>query len=159
MQSILEKWGSLITEATKLSSIPPAFIAAIIALESGGDPTVTRFEAEDYERLKKEYPDWEDDRVRANATSWGLCQVMGHEYGGPPHELQDGMTNLRTTIALLAADAERFQLDLRKDFEALFRCHNTGHPEGKTYDSLYVQHGIERMKLWQEITSPESAPQ
>jgi len=44
MQSIKQKWGAGITAACALSSVPPAFIAALIANESGGNPDAKRFE-------------------------------------------------------------------------------------------------------------------
>jgi soluble lytic murein transglycosylase-like protein len=159
MQSIHAKWNDLIVEATKLSSIPPAFVGALIANESGGDPTVSRFEPKVYDRLKAKHPEWDDTRAVLNASSLGLTQIMGVNYPGPPQELRDPATNLFFAVKMLAGFAERFQLDLRSEFEQLLRCWNAGTPHGTTTDSLYVQHGIERMKIWQEITSPESAHQ
>lgn len=44
MQSIKTKWGVPIGEACASSSVPPAFLAALIANESGGKPDAKRFE-------------------------------------------------------------------------------------------------------------------
>ena len=44
MQSIKTKWGALIDAACKHSSVPPAFLAALVANESGGNPDAKRFE-------------------------------------------------------------------------------------------------------------------
>jgi len=44
MQSIHAKWGSAIAAACAKSSVPPAFLAALVANESGGDPNARRFE-------------------------------------------------------------------------------------------------------------------
>jgi hypothetical protein len=44
MQSIKTKWDGEITSACSTSSVPTAFVAALIANESGGDPHAKRFE-------------------------------------------------------------------------------------------------------------------
>jgi hypothetical protein len=45
MQTIKTKWGELLAAQARNSSLPESFFAALIANESGGDPTVKRFEA------------------------------------------------------------------------------------------------------------------
>jgi len=45
MQSIKAKWGAMIAAACAMSSVPAAFLAALIANESGGDPNAKRFES------------------------------------------------------------------------------------------------------------------
>ena len=48
-------WGRchrFVLEACKYSSIPPAFLGALTANESGGDPRATRFEPAVYAHLK-----------------------------------------------------------------------------------------------------------
>lgn len=44
MQSIRDKWGSAIDVAARNSTVPAAFLAALIAGESGGNPDAKRFE-------------------------------------------------------------------------------------------------------------------
>src|SRR5271167_1466010 len=44
MQSIKTKWGDLITEACATSSVPAAFLAALIGNETGGNANDKRFE-------------------------------------------------------------------------------------------------------------------
>ena len=44
MSAIKTSWGPAIDAACKTSSLPPAFLAALIANESGGDKNATRFE-------------------------------------------------------------------------------------------------------------------
>jgi hypothetical protein len=44
MQAIKTRWGTAITDACHTSSVPPAFLAALIANESGGNPDAKRFE-------------------------------------------------------------------------------------------------------------------
>jgi len=45
MQSIKAKWGAMITAACSMSSVPAAFLAGLIANESGGNPLAKRFES------------------------------------------------------------------------------------------------------------------
>lgn len=51
MLRIKERWGAAIDAACQYSSLPPAFLAALIANESGGDPAVQRFERPVYQEL------------------------------------------------------------------------------------------------------------
>jgi len=44
MQLIQTKWGAAIAAACDKSSVPPAFLAALIANETGGNPDARRFE-------------------------------------------------------------------------------------------------------------------
>ena len=44
MESIHEKFGAAIAEASKTSSVPQEFLAALVAGESGGNPDAKRFE-------------------------------------------------------------------------------------------------------------------
>jgi hypothetical protein len=44
MQSIKEKWGATIAEACSTSSVPAAFLAALVANETGGNSNAQRFE-------------------------------------------------------------------------------------------------------------------
>lgn len=45
MQSIKAKWGAMIAAACATSSVPAAFLAGLIANESGGNPDAKRFES------------------------------------------------------------------------------------------------------------------
>ena len=148
MASIAQDWGQMIASACHLSSVPPEFLAALIANETGGDPAKTRFEPGVFARLQYAHPDWTYARTRDNATSWGLTQIMGENYPGPPAMLADPATNLTCSCRLLSQFAEHFGLDLTKDFESLFRCWNGGHPTAETYDPAYVPNGLARMELY-----------
>jgi hypothetical protein len=44
MTRIQAEWGAMITEVSKTSTVPPAFLAALVANETGGNPHETRFE-------------------------------------------------------------------------------------------------------------------
>lgn len=52
MQRIKDQWGATITEACRYSSVPPEFLAALIANESAGISDATRFEPRVYRYLR-----------------------------------------------------------------------------------------------------------
>jgi hypothetical protein len=188
MQSIKTQWGGTIVAACASSSVPPAFVAALIAGESGGDTNAKRFEPGVLARLWEvllgrkaafgsigrtdlvlyvtnlgaltavrtpgDLPADAFQRVDALATSWGLTQIMGYhaiEFHSTVASLTLPLVHLSTALNLLTQFAHRFQLDVTKDFEELFRCWNTGEPDGKTFDPAYVNNGLTRMAVWTSL--------
>lgn len=182
MQTIRDKFGAEIEAACATSSVPPAFLAALIANESGGNPDAKRFEKGVLAQL------WEVIMGRAAAfgsvtrsdildalprdflsgsvaldqiaTSWGLTQIMGYEiipFGGGLQGLQNPASSLPITCRMLAQFAERFQLDQTKDFDELFRCWNGGRPHSATYDPNYSTNGQARMAIYAGLPSVASA--
>jgi hypothetical protein len=161
MSLIRQKWGTMIALAVASSSVPAAFLAALIAGESGGNAEATRYEPEVYKRLAVKEHAWDVQRLTDNSTSWGLTQIMGENYPGPPEDLADPQTNLTFAVTMLIRFAREFHLDLRSDFEKLFRCWNTGRDDRPTYDPNYVPNGLRRMQIWNDlqnqITDPDLA--
>jgi len=153
MQKIHDRWAS------QISVIVPEelsdFVAGLIANESEGQPDATRFEPAVFRHLAHEYPDWTPDRIRENATSWGLTQIMGYHVVGDPHQLTVPTNALRMTVSMLSTFRARFYLK-PDDWPGLFRCWNTGHPSGTTFDPEYVPNGLERMKAYAEICQSAS---
>jgi hypothetical protein len=191
METIHARWGAAIDAACKTSAVPPAFLAALVANESGGSPDAKRFERAVLSSL------WEllqgrtasfgsigrndvlafltapDSRTPAVpptgfvsqlarslqqldglATSWGLTQVMGYEalaFSCTLADLHNPVSELRISLRLLAQFAERYQLDLAKDFQSLFDCWNTGRPHAPTADPDYIPNGLARMQIYQAI--------
>ncbi len=185
------------------SSVPEAFLGALVANESGANPRAARFEPLVYRHLRKvaqgdepvygllhsgeileevadmlhpkadEYharflhPPFadrsadqlaalQDEALRELATSWGYTQIMGyHMVGrrGTTRDLLEPAFHFRVALELLAEFAEQYQLDVRCEFEELFRCWNTGRPYGKTTDPRYVEHGLERMRRYAEFAA------
>lgn len=92
-----------------------------------------------------------DDTLRDLATSWGLTQIMGYHMAGrkgTPRDLLEPEFNCRVALELLAEFASRYELDLARDFEPMFRCWNTGQPYGTTTDPAYVEKGLRRMEIY-----------
>ena len=188
MQDIKTRFGAVIAAACSVSSVPPAFIAALIANESGGNVNAKRFEhtvlAALWEVLlgrKAAYgsiaraslvgyvagvpvptinvpanlPANAFQRVDALATSWGLTQIMGYhalEFGVTIDALISPEDGLPIATKMLSGFARSFNLDVTKDFEAMLRCWNGGHPTAQTFDPQYVPNGLARMNLWTTST-------
>lgn len=196
MQGIDRQWGTLIEAVCAASFVPPAFLAALICNETGGDPKAKRFEPVIFLRLNDvianrkssfttpgiDHPLTRSEilafvspadlatsttvrvvpkytfadsmlRLESLATSYGLTQIMGWhalEFRAAWH-LSDPRENLNAAAAILAYFANRYQLELRGFTPPLFRCWNTGQPDGATFDPHYVENGMQRMALWEQI--------
>jgi hypothetical protein len=198
MAGILSKLGALISGVAATSSVPPAFLAALVANESGGLQSVTRFEPAVCSRLadvimsrkaayeprgisrplgrqeimlfvspaeaapavvKSPVYSFTDSLKRLEwlATSRGLTQIMGWhtvEFSKPPGVIEEALGNLQFALVLLAYFANKYQLDLQKEFAELFTCWNTGEPDGKTFDPNYVPNGLARMQTYAQLLIP-----
>jgi len=201
VRRVFARCDALLREVCAYSSVPPEFLGALTASESGGDPKAARFEPAVYRHLKavaegktpayaglgresldaeiedmlhpkasafhacyltqpfganhqREIAACDDEALRELATSWGYTQVMGyHMVGrhGTVRDLREPRFHFRLAVELLAEFAERYQLDLAREFEEMFRCWNTGQPYGVTFDPAYVENGIRRMCLYREL--------
>jgi len=178
MALIKEHFGGLITKACKLSSVPPEFLAALIANESNGDPDASRFEKHVFKKLvevregtRKNYStihrehlvSLNDDALRLLATSYGPTQIMGYNAvlrHVDPLELNKPETAIHLTLQMLAECARNCGLDVQADFEEMLRWWNTGSPyddpktervEGVTHDPNYVPNALRRMKVYKTL--------
>ncbi len=189
-----------IQEACRKTTICPAFLGALTANESGGNPSAVRFEPAVYRHLKavaagesprygsigaealyeelgevlhpkasefhkqfldsaftssqsKELSRLADEALRELACSWGFVQIMGFHVVGRPATVRDLLKpqfHYQLAIQLLSDFARTHRLDLNRNFEELFRCWNTGRPNGKTMDTAYVANGLRRMAIYRE---------
>jgi hypothetical protein len=92
-----------------------------------------------------------DEALRELASSWGFVQIMGfHVIGrhGTVRDLLEPRFHYHLANQLLAEFAQSYQLDLSREFEEMFRCWNTGRPEGRTADPAYVEKGLRRMEIY-----------
>ena len=95
-----------------------------------------------------------DEALRELASSWGFTQIMGfHLIGrqGTVRDLVEPRFHYHFANQLLAEFAESYRLDLAREFEELFRCWNTGQPDGRTADPAYARNGLRRMELYREL--------
>jgi len=197
-------WGRchrFVLEACKYSSVPPAFLGALTANESGGDLGAARFEPAVYAHLRAlaegrtagfglvrpeslapeitamlqakastfharfldapfatehagDLARAQDEALRELATSWGLTQIMGYHMVGRPgttRDLLEPSFHYRVALSLLAQFVAAYQLDVAGEFAEMFRCWNTGRPDGRTFDPEYVEKGLRRMALYHEL--------
>jgi hypothetical protein len=178
MQSIRNKYHTEIEQACDGTGIPPEFIAALIANESGGDPTKKRSEknvlAQLWEVLmgrsaafgsigRADIALWLPDSspFRSNlqtiddfATSWGLTQIMGYEiipWGIVIAGLQTVPTSLRYTTKMLLDFAKRDSLSFSLNQSELFDCWNSGRPHAPTADPNYIPNGLARLALYRDL--------
>lgn len=131
----------VINESARESNMPVNLLAAIVQVESGGDPHACRFE-KDYKYLFKTKENALDNRITETTemmlqmTSWGLTQIMGavgRELGlkGSILGLVDPETNLDYCGRLLKRLASKYSE--RNDIIASY---NAGSPI-KTLDGKY----------------------
>ena len=180
MARIKRDWGQLITAECKLSSVPEAFIAALIANESGGKLDSRRFEPHVYNAfqavLMGNRPTYNglnqsqllvaltdskgkinDAKLRLISSSIGLTQIMGFHVlrdNKEPEKLLEPKFNLRSCLKLLACFHEWYGLDLRNEFSDMFKVWNTGSLslKKKTFDPGYINLGLLRINLYRGLS-------
>ncbi len=201
VQRVFTRCDAFIQESARSSSVPPEFLGALTANESGGDSAAVRFEPSVYRHLKAvaagERPRYggidaealckelaevlhpktgefhalflnslfapgqagelsrlADEALRELASSWGFEQIMGfHMIGrrGTVRDLLEPRFHYHFANQLLGEFAASYHLDLSREFEAMFRCWNTGRPDGKTADPAYVKNGLRRMQIYRTL--------
>jgi len=95
-----------------------------------------------------------DAALRDLATSWGFTQIMGYhlvQREGTVRDLLEPRFHFRLALELLAEFAARYELDLAREFDEMFRCWNTGQPYGETFHPDYVAKGRRRMEIYRVI--------
>jgi hypothetical protein len=196
MRKIHGELGSTFFRLAESSSVPRAFLAALVAGESGGRDDATRFEPGVFAKIllaagghksfsdpslsrpleQKEWLAQADkglgsrppgtsyffaglQEIEELATSYGYTQLMGWhalEWHAPVADFLNPALHFHYTLRLLAFFTEKYQLDLAADYQAaLLRCWNTGRPDGKTFDPQYVENGLRRMTLYDQIEKGE----
>jgi hypothetical protein len=205
MRTIHEKWGGMLAAAARTAAVSEAFLGALVAGESAGDPVVRRFESAvfahilevcagrraafsvpgitralgavdflGYISLTARAPLTGDSRLELPAapafipqlqraadlaTSYGLTQIMGWHAVELYQEAKldaiktDPEAQLSFTTQLLAVFANKYDLDMARETDALFTCWNTGEPDGRTYDPNYVANGERRIQIYQQIST------
>ena len=155
-----------ITLAVKGTDIDPAYLAALISLESHppGNKKSKRFEENVYKRLLELKNDGRsfgrisrsailnrsDNEIRDLATSFGLTQIMGFhclDLGCSPDDLK-GNYHLQWAAAWMQKNYGKKAK--QEDWPSCFRIHNTGHPRGETFRKDYVERGLARMAYYKK---------
>lgn len=96
------------------------------------------------------------NRLKTLATSWGLTQILGIDALALNKSL--GMIRpgnprgqIDLTVTLLEDFAKRFSLDPKLHAAELFRCWNGGTPTAETADPNYVQNGLNRQNVYEQL--------
>jgi hypothetical protein len=173
-QQIFDEFDKQIVEATRGTSIPPSFIAGLVANEAGKDRqghvrrAATRFEPGVYSHLKKvaasprakygsithaQIADASDDSLRALATSYEATQMMGYwciVLGCTLADLKNPDKHFFYTVKLLQMNGFPARpTEAKMDGE--MRQWNTGRETGKTYHENYVPNAQLIREAYREI--------
>ncbi len=209
VQGVFECCDAVVEEACASSSVPPEFLGALVANESGGRAEATRFEASVYGHLvavaqgkspsygsinvaeldhelanllpptdatlharyltpafganhRSEMAAATDDVLRELATSWGYTQIMGYHMIGQPGDVRrllEPPFHFQMAIRLLSEFVVDYQLDPTQEFSEMFCCWNTGRPYGRTFDPDYVEKGLQRMQIYNQLRRMRRAGQ
>jgi hypothetical protein len=146
----------LIKKVAEANMIPPAFLAAIVIGESGGDQFAIRFEPH-YKWLFKVKENAAENKITEDTervmqmTSWGLCQVMGavaRELGikGSIFAMLEPSVNLKIASHLIVRLRNKY-----KSPEDIFAAYNAGSvikkSNGEYSNQLYVNKAMSFMKM------------
>jgi hypothetical protein len=161
--------GAEISHACAMTTVPEAFLAALISVENARlDPHASRFEKAVFEKLKalrnplkfwrrewsgitpRDLRGLSDEALINLATSFGYTQIMGwhclHNLrnldgsAASVAQLRDSKLHLLYAVQLLELVARRY-LKV-KDYGAVLHIWNSGSPTGKTFDPGYVANAL-----------------
>lgn len=168
-QRIHIRLGPRITVACENSLVPTAFLAGLISVENASlDSNARRFEQGVFIRLQRvrdgrlgqfngiRQPDiagTSDAALRNLATSFGLTQILGlHVIATFKNritvdDLRDPEQHLGFAVEFVQIEAPS-QLRNRA-FDRVLRIHNTGRPNGITFDPNYVPNALGVMREYE----------
>jgi len=157
---VFELPWDVIDDVASLENVPKNLLAAIVFVESGGNPFACRFE-KDYKYLFETKKNALDNRITETTemmlqmTSWGLCQLMGavaREYGlkGSILQLLEPKINLTYASKLIKRLATRF-----KERDDIIAAYNAGTPvkslDGKYKNQAYVDKVNNAIQIIQDM--------
>lgn len=166
MYHIYQNYNEQIEFATKGTEIPPEYLGALISLESHppGNWNSIRFEPKIYEKLlrlknnnepfanipRHKVLSLNDEELKALSTSYGPTQIMGYHCLDLGCSIEDlkGPDHLLWSIAFIRKHYLR--CIVQQNWEACFRIHNTGKPDGITHNKSYAEKGIKRMQYYRK---------
>jgi hypothetical protein len=166
MFHLYHRWHEEINRTVLGTDIDPAYLAALISLESSppGNKRSERFEPVVYERLTelkvlgrpfggipREFVLHKSDKaLRELSTSYGLTQIMGFHCRELGCSIQDLRSEYHLQWAVAYMQSNYGRQAKKQDWQACFRIHNTGHPQGTTSRKDYVERGLIRMKYYKD---------
>ncbi len=172
-KKIFTNLESEIVAACEGTNVPTAFLAGLVSVEDASlDPSATRFEPGIFSKLQRvrdgslsqfngitqsDIANASDAALRNLATSFGLTQIMGF------HVI--ATFNNEITIADLRDPDQQLDLGVRfieteagshldnQEFDKVLRIHNTGKPNGVTFDPDYVPNALGVMSEYETLES------
>lgn len=170
-KKIRDKLGARITTACEGSLVPSGFLAGLISVEDSSlDEGATRFENGIFSKLKKvrdgQRPSFNgvktadlagasDGALRNLSTSFGLTQILGLHVMATfnntitVNDLRDPTKHLTFAVQFIEKEGGAHLRD--GEFEKVLRIHNTGQPNGVTFDSGYVPNATEVMEAYEAL--------
>ena len=153
-----KNYGIEIDRFAKDFNLPAAYLKALIILESSANKNVQpRFEKHVYEKLIKvkqrkimqyegltytHLKNASNNSIKNLASSWGPFQIMGYKCIHLGVKVADLRGDSSIYWGIFWINKEYGNYLRQKNFDAAFRIHNTGRPNGKTYHTKYVQNGL-----------------
>lgn len=170
-QRILTKAGPSIAAACKNTLVPTAFLAGLISVENAGlDPDAKRFEPGIFSKLKRvhdgklsqfngikrsDLSGLSEAALRNLATSFGLTQIMGFHVIATfkntitVDDLRDPAQHLNFGVQFIKKEAGPHLAN--RAFDKVLRIHNTGKPNGVTFDPNYVANALGVMREYETL--------
>lgn len=170
-QRILTRLGPRITAACENSLVPTEFLAGLISVEDASlDPSAKRFEQGVFIKLQRvrdgklkqsngimrsDISGASDAVLRNLATSFGFTQIMGFHVIATfknkitIDDLRDPDQHLDLSVQFIEKEAPS-QLK-NKAFDKVLRIHNTGSPNGVTFDPNYVRNALGVMQEYEKL--------
>jgi hypothetical protein len=143
-------YGIEVDNYAKMYNLPPSYLKALIVLESSGNkPANSRFENRVYKRLVLKYKGRLSVAAIKNlSTSWGPFQLMGYQVNKLNIHVKDirGANSVKWGIKWINDSYGNYLREGK--FEEAFRIHNTGKPNGRTFDPEYVKNGLMYIKYF-----------
>jgi hypothetical protein len=143
-------YGTEVDNYAKIYNLPSSYLKALIVLESSGKkPANSRFENRVYKRLVLKYKGRLSVAAIKNlSTSWGPFQLMGYQVNKLNIHVKDirGANCVKWGIKWINDSYGNYLREGK--FEEAFRIHNTGKPNGRTFDPEYVKNGLKYIKYF-----------
>lgn len=146
-----KNYGVEVTKYAEIYDLPAPYLKALIVLESSGKkPANSRFEKRVYSKLKSKYKNLLSDAAIKNlSTSWGPFQLMGYQVNKLGIKINDirGENSVKWGIKWINDTYGNYLREGK--YEKAFRIHNTGKPNGRTFDPNYVNKGLHHIKYFE----------
>lgn len=157
-------YGKQVERIGEKFNLPVNYLKALIVLECSGRKKIPpRFEKHVFNKLqmvrdgkrknyeditKNDIIDASDEALKNLASSWGPFQLMGYKCVRLNLNIKDIRGDSSIYWGIKWIDQEYGEKLRKNKYEEAFRIHNTGNPNGKTYDPNYVKNGLKYIEYF-----------